>query len=206
MPERAFKEDMEDRGVQRRAVRSRTRGTRFRSLGMIMASVAFLNGRILAILITLGIFCAFATNALFLQTGFRSGTILDDFDIPLLPSRNMKSDISPDRGNLGLAQASLASIPLPRNRPDAGNENSSDQIDALLARTADSAMLPQTIVYIQQTLNKLGYGPLDEGGVYSNSVRLAISRFEKDRRMHPTGEIDAALVRELGRASGVPLE
>jgi peptidoglycan hydrolase-like protein with peptidoglycan-binding domain len=67
-------------------------------------------------------------------------------------------------------------------------------------------MLPQTIVYIQQTLNKLGYGPLDEGGVYSNSVRLAISRFEKDRRMHPTGEIDAALVRELGRASGVPLE
>ena len=118
----------------------------------------------------------------------------------------MKSDISPDRGTLGLAQASLASIPLPRNRPDAGNENSSDQIDALLARTADSAMLPQTIVYIQQTLNKLGYGPLDEGGVYSNSVRLAISRFEKDRRMHPTGEIDAALVRELGRASGVPLE
>jgi len=206
VPERASKEDMEDRGVRRLAVRSRTRGTRFRSLGMILVSRSLLNGRILATLIALGIFCFFATNALFFQTGFRSGTILDGLDIPLLPIRSTKPDLSSDRDNLGLAQTSLASIPLPRNRPDVGNENSSDQIDALLARTADSAMLPQTIVYIQQTLNKLGYGPLDEGGVYSNSVRLAISRFEKDRRMHPTGEIDAALVRELGRASGVPLE
>lgn len=206
MPERAFKEDMEELGVQRRAVQSRTRGTRFRSLGMILASLSLLSGRTLPILIALGIFCAFATNALFLQTGFRSGTILDDFDIPILPGSDVKSDISIDRDNLGLAQASLASIPLPRNRPEVGNENPSDQIDVLLARTAESAVPPRTIVYIQQTLNKLGYGPLDEGGVYSNSVRLAIFRFEKDRRMHPTGEIDAALVRELGRASGVPLE
>ena len=206
MPERASKKDMEDRGVRRLAVRSRTRGTRFRSLGMILASRSLLNGRILATLIALGIFCFFATNALFFQTGYRSGTILDGLDIPLLPIRSTKSDLSSDRDNLGLAKTSPASIPLPRNRPEVGSENSSDQIDVLLAKTADSAVLPQTIVYIQQTLNKLGYGPLDEGGVYSNSVRLAISRFEKDRRMHPTGEIDAALVRELGRASGVLLE
>jgi hypothetical protein len=58
----------------------------------------------------------------------------------------------------------------------------------------------------QRALTKLGYGPLTADGLMGPATRTAIERFERDRRLTPTGELNPRTARELASASGLSLD
>ncbi len=61
------------------------------------------------------------------------------------------------------------------------------------------------IIRVQQALNALGLGPLEEDGVAGPATRAAIERFERDRKLEPTGEATGRTLRALQRASGIAI-
>ncbi|MGQ3675988.1 peptidoglycan-binding domain-containing protein [Xanthobacter sp. TB0139] len=59
---------------------------------------------------------------------------------------------------------------------------------------------------VQRALARLGYGPLKVDGVEGAQTRQAIQRFQSDRRLPVTGEVDARLLQELSAVSGMRLQ
>ena len=64
----------------------------------------------------------------------------------------------------------------------------------------------RSVAAVQRALTKLGYGPLKTDGVMGTGTRQAIERFERDRRLTPTGELGPRTVRELSALSGIRVE
>jgi hypothetical protein len=62
------------------------------------------------------------------------------------------------------------------------------------------------IAAAQRALVKLGYGPLKTDGIFGQGTRQAIERFERDRRLTPTGELGTRTVRELSAQSGLRVD
>jgi peptidoglycan hydrolase-like protein with peptidoglycan-binding domain len=54
---------------------------------------------------------------------------------------------------------------------------------------------------VQEALAKAAYGPLLADGLLGQQTRVAIERFQRDRDLPVTGEINDALILEL-RAAG----
>ena len=50
---------------------------------------------------------------------------------------------------------------------------------------------------MQRALNEYGYGPIKATGVYDDATRAAITRFEKDHNLPPTGQVTPRFRREL---------
>jgi hypothetical protein len=75
------------------------------------------------------------------------------------------------------------------------------------ARPLDSRPEAQPqVAAAQRALMKLGYGPLKTDGIFGQGTRQAIERFERDRRLTPTGELGARTVRELSAQSGLRVD
>jgi hypothetical protein len=75
--------------------------------------------------------------------------------------------------------------------------------------SAPMAMRPdpqRQIAAAQRALVKLGYGQLKVDGVFGQDTRQAIERFERDRRLIPTGELGPRTARELSAQSGIRVE
>ena len=206
VPERASKEPPEAAGSRRVGAETLRSGLKPSSLRAQFRLTPIFMFQGLVALIGLLVFIVFIANALLLQSGTRSGTILDGLDFALLRQQSASPGPSPSRGNTIPHKEGAVAVPLPRKRFNESEDPAPDQIAMLLTNTDVQNMSPRVIIYVQQMLNRLGYGPLSENGSYSPQVRTAIARFEKERKMLPTGEIDGALVRELGRESGTPLE
>ena len=64
----------------------------------------------------------------------------------------------------------------------------------------------QHVAAAQRALVKLGYGPLKVDGILGPGTRQALDRFERDRRLTPTGELGPRTVRELSALSGIRVE
>jgi hypothetical protein len=75
------------------------------------------------------------------------------------------------------------------------------------ARPLDSRPEAQPqVAAAQRALMKLGYGPLKTDGIFGQGTRQAIERFERDRRLAPTGELGSRTVRELSAQSGLRVD
>jgi hypothetical protein len=75
------------------------------------------------------------------------------------------------------------------------------------ARPVDVKAEPQRqVASAQRALAKLGYGPLKTDGIFGQETRQAIARFERDRRLAPTGELGPRTARELSAQSGIRVE
>jgi peptidoglycan hydrolase-like protein with peptidoglycan-binding domain len=55
-------------------------------------------------------------------------------------------------------------------------------------------------------LSKLGYAALRSDGVIGPGTRQAIEKFERDRRLPVTGELNPRTVRELSAQAGMAIE
>jgi peptidoglycan hydrolase-like protein with peptidoglycan-binding domain len=62
------------------------------------------------------------------------------------------------------------------------------------------------IASAQRALQKLGYGQIKVDGIFGQETRQALERFERDRRLIPTGELGPRTARELSAASGIRVE
>ena len=77
---------------------------------------------------------------------------------------------------------------------------------ATQARQAEAPAEPQRVTSAQRALARLGYGPIKADGVFGPATRQAIERFERERRLPVTGEINQRTARELSSQSGIRVE
>ena len=106
------------------------------------------------------------------------------------------------------AQPAAQPVPVPKPVPR-------DAIGELLKGNAPGAGQPAAAqapeatgpaANAQRALTRLGYGPLRADGVLGSGTRAALERFERDRRLPVTGELNPRTVRELASASGIAIE
>lgn len=73
-------------------------------------------------------------------------------------------------------------------------------------RRPDPSLGDVTVASAERALMRVGYfsGPAE--GVKSASYRDAVMRFQKDRHLSQTGELDEATKRELEKLSGLPVD
>lgn len=64
----------------------------------------------------------------------------------------------------------------------------------------------RSLASVQRALNRLGYGPIKADGVYGAGTKLAIERFERDRKLPVTGEVSPRMMKELAAVSGAAFD
>jgi peptidoglycan hydrolase-like protein with peptidoglycan-binding domain len=98
-------------------------------------------------------------------------------------------------------------LPPPRPRTQAAAVAHSDPIADLIAQPQPQPQpQPHPLSAVQRALNEYGYGPIKATGVYDDATRAAITRFEKDHNLPPTGQATPRFRRELATATGRPLD
>ncbi len=75
--------------------------------------------------------------------------------------------------------------------------------DSTASTTTDRS---KTNLQVQRALNKLGYGPVREDGVYGATTKASIEQFERDRRLAVRGEPNGRFLKELAASSGLAVE
>ena len=65
---------------------------------------------------------------------------------------------------------------------------------------------PARVAAAQRALADFGYGQLKPTGVFDESTRAAIEKFERERKLPPTGQLSSRVTRELAAVTGRPLE
>ena len=69
-----------------------------------------------------------------------------------------------------------------------------------------SLQVSPKVLAVQRALSDFGYGQIRPTGVYDADTKLAIQRFERDRRLPITGEMSDRVRRELAALTGRPLD
>jgi hypothetical protein len=105
---------------------------------------------------------------------------------------------------------SQAVVPAPAPAPLAAKPVGRDPIGDLI-RGVDPASLSgkdasSKVAAAQKALTKLGYATLKSDGVIGPGTRQAIEKFERDRRLPVTGELNPRTARELSAQAGMPIE
>lgn len=78
-----------------------------------------------------------------------------------------------------------------------------DGIGDMLRTGQATVQADKAVLAAQRALNKLNYGPVKPDGLYGAGTRQALERFERDRKLPVTGELNPRTARELSAASGI---
>lgn len=164
------------------------------------------------------------TNAIALQTERHPAPIFTSLatpapevaaaaEVPLpvkRPQVERKADAAPAAP---AAQTREQARPAPRSVKDEPQRTASipaqpkDQIGALInAGMADLPDPSRRTVQVQKALNKAGFGPVKEDGSFGTGTRQALEKFEAAKKLPVKGEMQGKTLRELARASGIPIE
>ncbi len=213
----------------------RGRGRPAPSLSVRVAAALAANpASVVGTLLVAGAGLAIGLNALALQTARHPAPLFQDkgralAEAPPQPARRVEAPVPapaaraeppvpaplPPARPATAYNAPPAAPPVPA-APPARAVTARDPIGDLLrggeatgavARASVASVDPQrTVAGAQRALVRLGYGPLSTDGMMGPATRSAIERFERDRRLTPTGELNPRTVRELTAAFGQPLE
>ena len=75
-----------------------------------------------------------------------------------------------------------------------------------MAPTMPAALSSARVAAVQRALTDYGYGQIKATGTIGADTQAAIQRFERERKMPITGQMSDRLVRELGIATGKPIQ
>ena len=147
---------------------------------------------------------AIIVNALFLQPG-RHPPPMFRSTVTLLPAS------APPKIT---AAAMEAANPLPKPRPSDADAppvptpKPEDPVGSLVRATSQPAAASSSsrVAAVQRALSDYGYGQLKPTGTIGADTQAAIQRFERERKMPITGQMSDRLVRELGLATGRPIQ
>lgn len=116
-----------------------------------------------------------------------------------------------ETGATTATQASIRTAPAPR--PSATREPIQDPIADIIrtGEPATSAIMPPAdlsgrVAAAQRALVRLGYGALETDGLLGPATRQAIERFERDRKLPVTGELNQRTARALAERAGISIE
>jgi Putative peptidoglycan binding domain len=146
------------------------------------------------------------TNGLFMQSGPHPAPIFAIKPLPVVANEPTGA-VMPRPRPAAVAEAPKAEpiatpvpMPPPRPRTQQAAVAHSDPIAELITQQ------PHPLSAVQRALNEYGYGPVKATGVYDDATRAAITRFEKDHNLPPTGQVTPRFRRELAAATGRPLD
>lgn len=156
---------------------------------------------------------SFTMNALFNQQGrhpaplFQASTEAPTAAPAPMPSPAPLVALPPER------PADLPSKKEPVTPPVSATPQGRDAIGDLLRGGVVStppadpkAEQNRSVAAAQRALNRLGYGPIKADGVYGAGTKLAIERFERDRKLPLSGELSPRVLKELASASGTAFD
>ena len=125
---------------------------------------------------------------------------------PLPPSRPPEVVAGPPTVTTPAPPTTLAPAPAP---VPAAKPAARDPIGDLI-RGIDPAIVAgkdaAKVAAAQKALTKLGYAALKSDGAIGPGTRQAIEKFERDRRLPVTGELNPRTARELSAQAGLPIE
>jgi peptidoglycan hydrolase-like protein with peptidoglycan-binding domain len=81
-----------------------------------------------------------------------------------------------------------------------GSSGRNDAIGELIVTSS------RRVLAIQRALSDFGYGPIKPNGVFGTETKVAIEKFERDRKMTVTGQISERMMRELAAVTGRTFE
>jgi type IV secretory pathway VirB10-like protein len=102
--------------------------------------------------------------------------------------------------------AATPNPPAPPPKPAASRDPIGDLIRGGETGSAAAKDASSKVMAAQRALTKLGYGQLKSDGVIGPGTRQAIERFEKERNLAVTGELNPRTSRELAAQAGMPIE
>jgi hypothetical protein len=140
-------------------------------------------------------------NGLFMQSGPHPAPIFAIKPLPVVANEPTGA-VLPRPRPPAAEVARLDPVPLPRPRiqpPAAVAVSHGDPI-------ADLINPPKPLSAVQRALNEYGYGPVKASGVYDEATRAAITRFERDHNLPPTGQVTPRFRHELSVATGRALD
>jgi hypothetical protein len=147
-------------------------------------------------------------NGLFMQSGPHPAPIFAIKPLPVIANEPTGAVLP--RPRPAAAEATrFDPVPLPRPRmqpPTAVATTRSDPIADLLHPQKTASAVQPPLSAVQRALNEYGYGPVRASGVYDDATRAAITRFEKDHNLPPTGQVTPRFRHELSVATGRALD
>jgi putative peptidoglycan binding protein len=145
---------------------------------------------------------AIIVNALFLQAGRHPSPMFGStIVLPQTPAPPKVAAVPTEAAN-----------PLPRPRPSEADAplieqpKSDDPVGNLVRATSMPAAASSRVAAVQRALSEYGYGQIRPTGTIGADTQAAIQRFERERKMPITGQMSDRLVRELGLATGKPIQ
>jgi hypothetical protein len=136
-------------------------------------------------------------NGLFMQSGPHPAPIFAIKPLPVV-SNEPTGAVLPRPRPLAAETVKFDPVPMPRPRAQPAVSHT-DPI-------ADLINPSRPLGAVQRALNEYGYGPVKASGVYDDATRAAITRFEKDHNLPPTGQVTPRFRHELSTATGRPLD
>lgn len=176
-----------------------------------------------------GVVLAIVINAIFLQVGRHPSPLFaPKAFVPAaaaVPSATVPMTAVMLPMERPAAVATVPAGPLPRPRPAEAEARASDPIGNLMrssgaiagppakpgaARPADPVagviVSSQRVAAVQRALTDYGYGQIKATGNAGADTQAAILKFERERKLPPTGQVSERLVQELGLATGRTFE
>ena len=145
---------------------------------------------------------AIVVNALFLQAGRHPA--------PIFTSTVTLPPVSAPPKAAALATETVNLLPRPRpgdaDAQVAEAPKTADPVGSLVRATSTPAASSSRVAAVQRALSDYGYGQLRATGTIGADTQAAIQRFERERKMPITGQVSDRLVRELGLATGKPIQ
>jgi Putative peptidoglycan binding domain len=150
-------------------------------------------------LVAAGAVTVILVNGLFMQSGPHPAPIFAIKPLPVV-SNEPTGAVLPRPRPVAAENVRFEPVPLPIPRPRTQTANAHNDPIADLINPA------RPLNAVQRALNEYGYGPIKVSGVYDDATRAAITRFEKDHNLPPTGQVSLRFRRELSAAIGRPLD
>lgn len=227
MPKRAENEDPTPRR-RRRASAAAVEVAVADERGLLLRALLYSPKDLFAASLACAAACSIIVNALFLQSGPHPAPMFGSFVAlppalsgvsPLPRPRPTEADISPfdpkaiETRPADAKAAETKSADAKSSDPKSGDPladlvksiNGGQGAAARVPQAAQSAP-PRRIASVQRALTEFGYGQLKATGTAGPDTQVAIQKFERDRRLPVTGQINDRMVRELAIVIGHPID
>ena len=171
---------------------------------------------------------AIIANAIFLQAGRHPSPMFGSSVVVAMPAPfvNPLPKPRPIDATLRPADAKLDSRMLDSKPVDGKTESKADSKPDARAATATAAVArppaavpnvardplgdlivsSRRVAAVQRALTEFGFGQLKPTGTAGSDTQAAIQRFERERKLPVTGQVNDRMVRELASVTGRPIE
>jgi len=153
---------------------------------------------------------AILINALFLQAGRHPSPMFTASVMPPQISAPPKVAAVATEPTVPVSSAN----PMPKPRPSDADTQPTDmpKADDAIGNLVRASSMPGAssgstrVAAVQRALTEYGYGQIKATGTIGADTQAAIQRFEREHKMPITGQMSDRLVRELGIATGKPIQ